>query len=548
MAERFLIFAVSLAALWQPTGGSFYEFVNEPNCSVSTPWTRPTPVVAGTLGFYGTSGDNGPGTLARLRLPLAVALDEAGRLLYISDTNNHAVRMVRLWDTVINSIAGVLGVGGADGDGGPAAKAHFRRPDGLALDLSSGSTQDALDGKPRGVLYIVDRGNHAVRVVDFATKMVSTMAGTLGMHGDSGDNGLAKDAKFNDPCGLSLDNQSRILYISDLGNARVRMVMLDSGLVFAVAPAATLLAPSGLAVDVQRQVLYVADFKDQVVVRLDLANPNATEVVVVGARGQQGGRGGLDRTFIGPIGPALEARLKRPVGLVLDARAQRLYLADTADPAVRVIDLASGNVSLQALRSGYYDHGLTDDDIGPVGLALGEAFTPGFTVGSITHDPVQGGPRIMGQYFYFNPNLGYASGFKNAIGVMRARQYRAGVLRWVGYIYFRDYRHGIGPTRQATPDLLYTGERYPPPVAAPDQFEIGDVIFVPEFASNALEEARQVIYMAEGSQHVVRSVDLTAPVPSNCGDPAVTGFPLDMWDEVPYQVGGNWHPPKDTPR
>eukprot|EP00930_Biecheleria_cincta_P019631 TRINITY_DN14937_c1_g1_i1.p1 TRINITY_DN14937_c1_g1~~TRINITY_DN14937_c1_g1_i1.p1 ORF type:complete len:552 (+),score=67.96 TRINITY_DN14937_c1_g1_i1:529-2184(+) len=548
LAERFLISAVSLAALWQPCGGSFYEYVNEPNCSVSTPWTRPAPVVAGNLGFYGTSGDQGPGTLARLRLPRAVTLDEDGRLLYITDSDNHAVRMVRLWDSVISSVAGVLGVGGVDGDGGPAAKARFLRPDGLALDVSPGTARQVLAGKPRGILYVVDRGNHAVRLVDFATDTVSTLAGTLGIQGDSGDNGLAKDAKFNDPCGIAFDNQSRLLYISDTGNARVRMVALDSGLIFAVAPAAMFISPAGLAVDVSRQVLYVADTKNHVVVRLDLANPNATEVVVAGARGQQGGRGDMGTVFNGPLGPALGARLKRPIGLTLDVRAQRLYLADTADPAVRVIDLAAGNISVQATRSGYYNHELSEDDLGPVGLAIERATTPGFTAGSVYHDPLSGGSTIMGQFFYFNPNLGYGSGFKNASGILRALQYRAGVLIWAGYINFRHFRYGIGPTRQSNPDLTFTGERYPPPVAAPDQFEIGDVIFVPELASNATEEAQQVLYMAEGHQHVVRAVDLAAPVPANCGDPAVTGLPSTLWDMVPYQVGGNWRPPPVPPR
>jgi len=542
VAGRFLISAVSLAALWQPSGGSFYEYVNEPNCSVSTPWTRPAPVVAGNLGFFGTSGDHGPGTLARLRLPRAVALDEAGRLLYITDSDNHAVRMVRLWDFVITSVAGVLGVGGVHGDGGPAAEAHFQRPDGLVLDLSSRTAHAETAGSPRGILYVVDRGNHAVRLVDFAQNRVATVAGTLGMRGDSGDNGLARNAKFIDPSGIAFDNQSRLLYISDMGNARVRMVALDSGLIFAVAPAATLATPAGVAVDVNRQVLYIADTSNHVVVRLDLANPNATEVVVAGARGESGGRGDLGTVFNGPLGPALGARLKRPIGLTLDALAQRLYLADTADPAVRVIDLASGNISVQATRSGYYDHELSDDDLGPVGLAIEEAKNPGFVVGSIYHDPLEGGPTVMGKFFYFNPDLGYVSGFKNASGVLRARHYRRGVLIWAGYINFRHYRYGIGPTRQANPDLTFTGERYPPPVAAADQFEIGDVIFVPELASNATEEAQQVLYMAEGHQHVVRAVDIAAPVPANCGDPAVTGLPSTLWDMVPYQVGGNWRP------
>mmetsp|Transcript_58445 Transcript_58445/g.103918 ORF Transcript_58445/g.103918 Transcript_58445/m.103918 type:complete len:263 (+) Transcript_58445:2-790(+) len=259
-----------------------------------------------------------------------------------------------------------------------------------------------------------------------------------------------------------------------------------------------------------------------------------------------GGPGDAGTIFNGPFGPALDARLKMPLGLALDQLGQRLYVADTADPAVRVIDLASGLLSIAATRPGYYDHKLSPNDMGPTGLVVGKASVPGFRIESIYHDPPAGGPDIFGQYFYFNSNLGYKAGPQPISGIHRARQYRRGLLLWAGYLKFYGERYGIGPTRQSEPTLDNTGIRYPAPVSEIDQFEVNDTILVDGLLSEG-EEAGQTLYMAEGNNHVVRKVDLTFPVKSVCGDPNITMLRPDLWDWVPYEVGGKYVPPAPPP-
>jgi len=104
--------------------------------------------VAGN-GQMGAGGDGGPASGAALNSPADVAVGPDG--LYIADTNNNCVRVVRD-DGVIATVAGMCGSAGFAGDGGPAAAARLDRPGGIALDAA-------------GNLYIADTHNQRIRVV-----------------------------------------------------------------------------------------------------------------------------------------------------------------------------------------------------------------------------------------------------------------------------------------------------------------------------------------------------------------------------------------------
>jgi DNA-binding beta-propeller fold protein YncE len=85
--------------------------------------------VAGT-GEAGFSGDGGDATLARLDFPLGLEL-AAGRL-YVADGGNHRIRSVDLDDGTIITIAG-SGQAGFAGDGGRATDASLSRPNDVAV-------------------------------------------------------------------------------------------------------------------------------------------------------------------------------------------------------------------------------------------------------------------------------------------------------------------------------------------------------------------------------------------------------------------------------
>ncbi|CAJ1356720.1 unnamed protein product [Effrenium voratum] len=499
---------------------SLYEFVDLPNCSQLGVWNHQVPVLAGALGFYGTSGERVPGNLGRFRLPRAVALDEEQQRLYISDAANHAVRQVRLDNGSaheVTTVAGALGMAGSSD--GSRREARLREPSGLALDTAQQR------------LYVADAGNHAVRVVSLSDGEVETVAGGNGA-GDHGDGGPGTAASLSTPAGLALAEGR--LYISDAGNNRIRMLDLETGNISAVA--GPFVQPAGLAFDPLNQILYVADQGNHAVFSVVAGGP---PILVVGQPGSPGGPGN-GATF---IGPALQSQLRRPDGLALDAMAQRLYVGD-ATAAVRVVDLATGVLTLAAVRASFGASFGTGqgEEYGPIGLALGTSRVPGFRVDSTYHVPLEGGASRFGEYFYFQSTIGYQGGYKNATGILRSRQYRKGVLRWAGYIRFYGARYGIGPTRQSTPHLDNTGIRYPPPVAFEGQFDINDTILVPELLGPE-EQATQMMYLAEGHSYTVRSVDIGVPANSSCGDPATTGLPDTLWE----LAGGPWEAPV-TPR
>jgi uncharacterized repeat protein (TIGR01451 family) len=77
------------------------------------------------------SGDGGKATSARLDAPSGVAVDSSGNL-YIADTSGERVRVVLAGGTIA-TLAGI-GSYGYTGDGGSAAGAMFRYPYAIALD------------------------------------------------------------------------------------------------------------------------------------------------------------------------------------------------------------------------------------------------------------------------------------------------------------------------------------------------------------------------------------------------------------------------------
>lgn len=185
-----------------------------------------------------------PGKSAFLNSPVGVGIG-AGRNLYIADEGNNRIRLLTP-DGFITTVVG-NGSFGFSGDGGPATRAQLFLPTGVAADSA-------------GNLYLTDRGNGAIRKVDAASAVITTIAGGPNAN-SSGDGIPATEARLFSPYGIAVDGAGNI-YFADEDDHVVRKIEAATGLIRTVAgtgtsgtsgdggPAtsANLRSPSGVAV------------------------------------------------------------------------------------------------------------------------------------------------------------------------------------------------------------------------------------------------------------------------------------------------------------
>jgi hypothetical protein len=178
-----------------------------------------TTIVAGTLNVQGFSGDGGPATSATFSFVEDVAISALNGDLYIADQVNNRIRKVSGSTQIISTYAGNGRSAGTDNVA--ATSSGLKNPTGVALDANDN-------------LYIADLYNYAIRCVNKATGIITTIAGTLGgPNTATGDYGPASSSTLCNPWGVTYDPQG-ILWI--IGNSygaagqvhAVRMVDLTS--------------------------------------------------------------------------------------------------------------------------------------------------------------------------------------------------------------------------------------------------------------------------------------------------------------------------------
>ena len=150
-------------------------------------------------------GDGRPAAAASILGARAVCMDAAGNT-YIADREGNGIRKVDA-NGIMSTLAGT-GEFGYSGDGGPAIAAAWGGPKAIRCDRN-------------GNLLVVDTENHAIRRIDAATGIVTTIAG--GRLGGDGDGGPATAAAMDRPHGVDVDARGNI-YIADSNNHRVRVV------------------------------------------------------------------------------------------------------------------------------------------------------------------------------------------------------------------------------------------------------------------------------------------------------------------------------------
>ena len=226
--------------------------------------------------------------------------------IYVASTSLITIFFIFRPQLVVQTFAG-SSYGFSGGDNGPATAAQFGYVYGLATDNN-------------GNLYVLD-SNCAIRFINKASGIVTTVAGILGVSGSSGDNGPATSATiYYYPGGISLDSINNLLYIADTYNCKIRLVTLSSGIITTYAGTseygssgdgnaainAQLSDPNGVACDMSFGNVYIADTNNNKVRKVDSAGIIST-YAGSGTWGSSGDNGA-----------ATSAALSYPQGVAVD--------------------------------------------------------------------------------------------------------------------------------------------------------------------------------------------------------------------------------------
>lgn len=250
-----------------------------------------------------------------LAFPGKILADQKNDLLFIADSNHNRIVVTKLDGSLIETI-GTGAVGAADG---AFDKASFYRPQGMARDGDN--------------LYVADTENHLIRRVDLKAKIVQTVAGTGQQSRDYFLQGPARTIALSSPWDLQL--VGRQLYITMAGTHQIWKMDLLSHEVSTFAGSgrearedgalleAGFAQPSGIASDGQR--LYIADSESNIIRAINIASGHVETLV------------GGDLFDFGDVdGSGDDVRLQHPLGLIV-ANGEVL-IADTYNHKIKELD------------------------------------------------------------------------------------------------------------------------------------------------------------------------------------------------------------------
>ena len=217
--------------------------------------------------------------------------------------------------------------------------------DGGDADDASLSSPLGIHGDTTGVVYFADSGNHAIRRVTALTDSITTVAGSGGVSGYTGDGAAATSATLNTPADVFASG-SGVLYIADTGNHVIRQVSAagvittiagtgsagfsgDNG----VATSAQLSSPSGIFVTLG-DTIYIADSGNNRIRRII-----AGTITTIAGNDTAG--------FTGDGAPADSAQLNAPSDVVLDSDGT-VYIADTNNHRIRTISRVDSTITTLA--------------------------------------------------------------------------------------------------------------------------------------------------------------------------------------------------------
>ncbi|XP_010549436.1 PREDICTED: NHL repeat-containing protein 2 [Tarenaya hassleriana] len=267
---------------------------------------------------------------ATFNRPQGLAYNAKKNLLYVADTENHALREIDFVNETVRTLAG-NGTKGSDYKGGGKGNSQLLN-----------SPWDVCFEPFNEKVYIAMAGQHQIweyNVLDGVARAFSGDGYERNLNGSSSQN-----TSFAQPSGISISPGLKEAYIADSESSSIRAIDLKTGgsrlLVggdpfFAdnlfkfgdhdgVGTEVLLQHPLGVLCTKDGQV-YIADSYNHKIKKLD---PVSKRVVTVAGTGKAGFKDGN----------AIVSQLSEPAGLVL-AETGRLFIADTNNSLIRYIDI-----------------------------------------------------------------------------------------------------------------------------------------------------------------------------------------------------------------
>jgi sugar lactone lactonase YvrE len=233
---------------------------------------------------------------------------------------------------IISTYAG-NGVQGYSGDNGLATNAALSYPRGLTTDTN-------------GDLYVADSFNHAIRKINKATNIITTIAGN-GIQGYNGENIQATSAMLNIPYDVCVDLNENF-YIADTYNFLIRKVDASTKIITNIvgnrnqgfsgdnglATNANVNHVNSLTIDPQQENLYFGDTNNFRIRKVNLLTNIITTFAGTGSS-----------SFNGENILALNTNIYEPTGIRFDKNGDFLYYADYYSYRIRKINMKTNIVT-----------------------------------------------------------------------------------------------------------------------------------------------------------------------------------------------------------
>ncbi|KAK2419036.1 bifunctional riboflavin kinase/FMN phosphatase [Trifolium repens] len=293
----------------------------------------------------GSSGEEGlqDGSFdeATFNRPQGLAYNAKKNILYVADTENHALREIDFANEKVRTLAG-NGTKGSDYTGG-------RKGDTQLLN----SPWDVCFHPFEEKIYVAMAGQHQIwehNILSGITRAFSGDGYERNLNGSS-----STSTSFAQPSGLSLSQDLTEIYVADSESSSIRVVDLKTGGSRLLAGGDPIFSDNlfkfgdqdGIGSEVLLQhplgvvcgkdgIIYITDSYNHKIKKLD---PTSKRVSTVAGTGKAGFKDGISVT----------AQLSEPSGIV-EGSDGRLFIADTNNSLIRYLDLNTNELCTLELK------------------------------------------------------------------------------------------------------------------------------------------------------------------------------------------------------